>query len=527
MNGNEAPTNLSFGQVVLLLGIPWLAYFPVLDLGWLYDDAFNLLYVLKHPASAYITSPDAWRQLPFAMYTPLQMMSYEADLFVWGLAPVAFYIHNLVALSLVGVSFWLALRTWVADWAAALGALLFVLGPTSSVMAQQIMIRHYTEGFFFFFLALLLWRQRRTWRFGVALSALAFGASLFCKEFFVAGLAVFFFDSQGKLVERIRHIAPHIGILVLYAGVRSWMLGELGGSYGWHVAPEDLPLLAVTVLPRITGVLFLELWPGWLALGIWIAWRGEGKILIAALILALLACLPFVPVSTVIDSRYTLPLWAVISFAIAMVASGLHGRRAFALGAASLALALVSNRIDFSERMNLSRQMTVEQRVDGSVPVSAALRNPAAPPATMRSLIELSGITGERSFGDWFQDDISLCDGEIRGDVFEYDERDRALERRNVQALKTDVCPRYREESIDIELWREGDGVLWSFGPWRNGEWLVMVEDHTSVWAVPPEGGFFFPDVDHLRLRVGFRSEDGWASWTPWMDADISKGSWP
>ena len=136
------------GAIAILLltsaAATWGLYGRVLRLWWTNDD-FYALHVLhgRSLAEAFL-SPGVWRQS--RMFTPLLMLSFDADLLAFGLRPEAFYAHQLVALAAAAAALVAVLRLWLPWTLALLAALLFLAGVPTIAWAQELLVRHYAEG---------------------------------------------------------------------------------------------------------------------------------------------------------------------------------------------------------------------------------------------------------------------------------------------------------------------------------------------------------------------------------------------
>ena len=85
----------------MLASAVFVLYGRTVRLWWTFDDLFHAHFLLTHSPLGYRFSPEVWGRLPFRMFTPLQFLSYHADLALFGLQPERFYVHQLLALALM------------------------------------------------------------------------------------------------------------------------------------------------------------------------------------------------------------------------------------------------------------------------------------------------------------------------------------------------------------------------------------------------------------------------------------------
>lgn len=131
--------------VVVLICLPWLLYGDALELWWSEDDYFQIRYTAEHSPAAYTFDPAVKAKLPNRVLSPLLFASYDLDLALAGLEPAAFYAHQHAALGLAALALYGLLRLWLGARWAALGGVLFLLGPPIASLAPLLMVRHYPE----------------------------------------------------------------------------------------------------------------------------------------------------------------------------------------------------------------------------------------------------------------------------------------------------------------------------------------------------------------------------------------------
>lgn len=220
-------------------------YGDAIEQWWTLDDPFHLHFLATHDLS-YLWTPAIWRELPFRMFTPLQFLSYELDLALFGMSARAFYAHQLVALIAAIIATMLAFRRFVDPHSALLLALITAAVPPLNAWVLQLMTRHYVEGLMFAALAVYL-RYDASDRIA-RLAPVAYLAAMLCKEVYVSLVVALLILERGSLERRIRTLTPFGIMLAAYLVGRWWMLGTLGGGYGWIIPPSQW-LGAIVLLP--------------------------------------------------------------------------------------------------------------------------------------------------------------------------------------------------------------------------------------------------------------------------------------
>ena len=130
----------------LLFICSFLLHAKVLDGWWWQDDATILVHAISHPHASYFYRPDHWRELVVTSFTPWLSAVFAIDHAISPWNPGFHYAHHLVSLASCAslLTLWLWTRCGAA-LAFAIGAL-FLWGAPTSLIAQQLMTRHYAEG---------------------------------------------------------------------------------------------------------------------------------------------------------------------------------------------------------------------------------------------------------------------------------------------------------------------------------------------------------------------------------------------
>lgn len=526
-----------------LLAALLLLYHQVLRLWWTHDDVFVLHYLSEHRPWQYCLEPQVWRQLPMRMLTPLLFLSMHLDLGLFGPDPRAQYAHQLAAAALAFLAFYAVLRLWLPPVTAALGTGVALAGAPAASLMQLPTTRHYLEGLLLAALSIVLFvralrRPAREARLpspplavALSLSALCYLAASLAKEVFVPLVLFYPWLAPGGWRRRLRLSAPHLGAFLFYLGWRLYMLGTLGGGYGWSVGAADLPRLAAALplkmvramvgpSPRAGTLLLVALVAGAVA-----ACYRRPRAALLLLAAAAAATGPILPASTEMEPRWAFPLWLILAAALAFgcdrLARGPRGSRATAvlLAGVTVIAAVAANRQSWAESYAAAERTSVENRALLVLPAGEYLRHPAGPPASLHELQWFrQAYLRQPPGGGWFFDDLFLCALPPAARVREYDPRSRRVEdvTGRVPRLRAAHCGSIREDApLSADLLLAQGNLRWRLGPYTTGTWSLVVAGGQDAYPVPPAGGFQVPALSAVTLRVHYASPAGWHTYSP------------
>ena len=543
MSWKRAVPDLALAVALAALG--WAVYHRALGLWLTYDDFFHLHYLYRSTPGEYLLVPEVWQRLPFKMITPLLFLSLDLDLALFGLDAHGFLLHQLASFALCVAALYLVLRLWLPRSWSAFATVLFSLGPVTVSIAPLLIVRHYVETTLLSLIAVGLYvlavrdDRRRTASTLSAASAVLYLLAMLAKE--IAVPLIFFFPllPEGTLRRRLSLAIPHAAAFLLYIGYRFYMLGTLGGGYGWVVDILDLPRLALHLPGKIGAELLGHPSPaswamlGALLLGLLLAvLKGRAAALLIG-ISALLALLPILPVSTEMVPRYALPAWLVVVLAFPFGVRALLDRggkaRLAAIGLALIAAAgtLVAH-LDAREATfaRLDR-MSAEGRAFVEMGPGELLRNPLSPPATMGELNWLkTDILKKQSGSGWFYDDLFLCLNPQPGRVWSWVPADRRVEEMtpNLSALRRRLCSSIREGApLTLEIQAVGRTLHWTLGPYKEGRYSFVLGNGIQAFEMPAVGGFQLRQAGALSLRVKYQSPEGWTTYSPELAMNFSR----
>ena len=523
-------------------------------LWWTYDDAYLLHVAIANDAPGYLLDNDYWRNAPGRMFVPPLVGTYEALFAAFELDARWWYVAQLALLAAAAVALFAALRMYLSTVAACAGALLFVAGPPLCSVATQLMVIHYPQAILLGALSAIAFvRALRRDRYGwsIVSAALCFAAIL-AKEIAVPLPFALLLLPDRDLRTRVRFAVPHFAALIAYFAWRWWAIGTPLGGYGWAVSIADLPALLASLPWKIVqawagarlevGLVLIGLvvliaverrrpagWPGGVPPPFGAqAWTPAGQpartpAFLAALILAVG---PIVPVSKEMQDRYAVVPWLVVAVAFAAGAERL--RRRDVVLAVTAVLALIANRQEWRAEYAKSIRMSDEARVFVELPADALLRTPIVPPAAMGELNWLrTGHLGRPPGASWFYDELMLCaQPELVGTkrVFQYDAARREVVEvtSSIASVAEKHCGGIRSSAPLSTEFHFKDGVLrWTFGPYRDGRYRVIIANGIQAFDVPREDAFRLPDLPGLTLRVRYDSPQGWVTYSPDIALDF------
>jgi hypothetical protein len=506
----EKRADAAAGAAVLALVA--LLYWRVVSLWWLLDDAFHLHFLREHPGFAYLKR-SAFDELPFRLFTPLLFLSLDADARLTGLNPAAFHLHQLIALGMAAIVAYAVFRQWLEPLPAFAGTALIVAGAPLCTIAQELMLRHYVEGFALAGVAVLLYVQglRRKSNMLTIAAACAFLLAAFAKEIFVPLPFAMLALPEASMSRRIRAAIPQGVALLLYLALRRLALGTFGGGYGWAVDAADLPMLASRMPRELAKRLFITPYVA----------AAVGAVLVVAIVflarrarlapltfagLVVLALAPVVPVMKAFEARYAFALWVVVAVTIVAGASCVESRSLrMSLLAVALVATLIANRFEWRTSMAAAERMSIEGRWFFAAPPDAVLRRPAIPPGAIGELAWLKTVSGRPAGARWFYDDIYLCSAPVKT-VHEFDSASGSVR----VVRPPNVCERAAHPARFAANFRYSDGVLrWTLGPYKDGQYRFIFADGVQAFDVPREESYRLPGARGLTLRIAHIAPGG------------------
>lgn len=530
------PTFAAIGSVAIVALAVAVLYGRAATLWWTYDDAYLLRIAGAAEVPQYFHDGAFWRGTPGAMFVPLLHSMYDAGVALFGLRPEAWHAAVLVLLAMAAAALGATLRMVTGPVPATVGSLLWVSGAAVCTLATQLMLVHYSIAILLMaaataaFLAAL---RRSSVRLSIAAAALYLGAML-AKEIAVPLLALLFLLLGRDWRARLRYLVAPACAVVVYFVWRWVMLGTILGGYGWAIEPHEMPALLLSLPVKLVRVWAGAALPVGLVavalvlIGAAAAMRSRRAVLIGLVTLAM-AVAPIVPVSKQMEGRYAVTawLWATAAFAIGL--QSLPRRWGHALAIAALAATLYANRQEWRVEYGRSERMSDEGRAWMRLRENDLLRLPAVPPAAMGELRWLKEVALRRARGaGWFYDDWYLCTAGVAGKrVFQYDETRGDVIEATADAQRTSqrFCGSIRGNApLEVAFDYREDTLFWTFGPYEDGRWRVIVADGLQAFDVPRDGGFRLPGVPGMTVRVRYESPAGWTTYSEEIAMDFARG---
>lgn len=483
----------SLSVLAVLAGAVVLLYRKSYRLYWTYDDPWFLHVALMRRWTEGFTHADIWRQ---NLFTPLLTSTFELFVATLWLEPRRWYAAQLVLLVALSFAIYAALRPHAEVIPAAAGALLFLIGPPIVNAAAHLGVIHYLEALLFVVLSYIAFARGRD-----KLSAALYFVAMLAKEIAVPLPGLLFLLARER---RVKRVIPHAVALAVYAAWRLLVIGLPVAGYGWEVDIKRAPASLASVFGIVSVVL--------IAIVAVIALRGANPRI--ALAGAFLAVAPILPVATEMQPRFVMMLWLWICAGFALAV-----KRPIVIGAV-LVLALIANRQEWAFQYTRAKRMSEEARVWVHERGDILLRNPAIPPGTMPELEWLKEDYFPHAKGSrWFYDDIYLCTHPVEGRrILEYNPQSRLVE--EVQAS----CPPIRNDApMTAAFEHRDDALVWHFGPYATGTWRLILSDGEQAYDVPRESAYRIGTAKQLALRIGYRSPEGWMTYSPEIALDFTR----
>ena len=225
-------------------GIVFAVYGHCIYAWWSFDDPQILKSAFLHPPQAYFFVPEVWKTFQPANLNPFILLSFDADLALFGLLPGGFYAHQLIILWMIAGMTYQLLRPWIGRFWAFVGPLLFIFTAPVTNASYQLMTRHYLEGLLFsifvFHCYFITLEKRRL--FWACLGGLCYFCAASAKEVYVVLPFILVLIPIGRWKKRLLCGLPYFALMGFYLLWRRYMLGTWVGGYGqpfevialWH-----------------------------------------------------------------------------------------------------------------------------------------------------------------------------------------------------------------------------------------------------------------------------------------------------
>ena len=426
-----------------------------------------------------------------------------------------------------------------------LAALVFLAGPPVALVAPQLGVRHYVDGLVLALAAVLSFRRAVegggvVW--DVAATACAF-AAMTCKEIYVPVVLLVLFLPEGTFVRRLRHAAPLLAAAAVYAGWRQVMLsGYVGGYAGRTPGAGELVRLAKRLLAQAGEVLFASATPrtrvllALLAIAFLVAAFRKGRGAAAgALVCAVLAFAPLLPVGESFQVRYAFLPWAFVAAGTAWTASVWSAGRGGRIAGAAVfvfaaAIAWPANRSRFTDVVRLGERSRTEATFFfEKAGAEDLLRLPVEQGSYYENLADLRR-EAVRALppGRAIFDDLFFCRHPAESlRAWGWNERTRSIEPLGSLPL---LCAAYAADTrenapLALRMSREKGVLSWAFGPYPAGVYSILLGDTLVRFDVPREGRILPVLPDDLVVTLRYESPEGWRTFSPALPLSLVNGS--
>lgn len=545
------------GLAALLCLLTFVIFGEVLSANWRSDDTQILAHALRHNVLDNFFNPEVWRQLSPANLTPWVVASFEIDLFLFGMSPLGFYLHQLVAISLVAIACFMLLRLWLDQRFAFAAALIFLLGLPATAAANNLMTRHYVEGLLFASLAVYFCvnylRNGRSKHLVFAIAAYVFSIS--AKEIFVPLVFLIPLLSEGPNRYRVKVFIAFVIVSAVYTLWRGLMLEGLVGGY---TAPSqflnvDYLMSILTFMVGIPALLLGDYWQGLavfysIALAL-VLLRNKRAVIVVLGVLAL-ELLPLVPIASTsgisYPGRYYLLIWFTFCFSwgfcfkaiedtLSNRITSTQSNLVFLTLVSVIAIYLITSKQDFSNAIATSNtefdvqaKFIWEGEDDKYFLPSSRLLNTFWFVRGLREMKEFD--SADTSMPNIILDEMFLS--ETTQPLYEFDSACKCMldvSGTLVGRIKTQQEITDPLGNMRVEMSFQNNVFKWNFGPYIDNDYYIF-SDYIGVVRFPNQGEFLFYDIEGpLEVRVGHFPENGLKTYSDVMiiEQGAPPVSWP
>src|SRR5207253_7723478 len=238
------------GVCGVLAATVFVLYRKILDLWWMYDDAYLIRMLRSTTLSATLHDRAFYAQLGRPIFNPLLMVSWKLDLQRFGLNTRALYFHQLIALAVLALLLYALFRLWSSRVASAAAAVVFLIAGPTLVVEPVLMVRHFIEGAVFAtaaVIAFVLALRRDSWCLAIT-SALLYFCGSAAKEVYAPLILILFAIPEKSAVQRFRFLLTHAIAAVVFVVWRILVIGSSVAPFG-ILPPPGKRVIAVITIP--------------------------------------------------------------------------------------------------------------------------------------------------------------------------------------------------------------------------------------------------------------------------------------
>ena len=538
-----------FLYYVLLLVLNLALYWTVLGGWWTIDDPALLRALIEHGVWRQFYDPAVWRAhypVPApGVLTPWVYLSLGLDYRLFGLHPMGFYAHHLLAHLLLIIVLYKVLEAYLKPNGAFWCSVLFSCSIPAASTVSLLQMRHYLEGMILALLSLLCFRkaiQRRALPYAI-LGACCYAASTTAKESYVLLPAVLLLLPGVHPWRERRYIYPFACIGLVYMAWRAYMLG----FHGMFDAYDDLLWFewklvgkALNAIPFHFGLDgSWQLILGLISLSPFLIYMYEkGGFWVLLRIFGWMGII-FLPLMQVLD--FTAPWYFNILCILLSTAAVFGIREVYFLGfkgrliavVACLSLSVAALYAFSNWKIMYDRYLNIRYRIEGQfVLENGGQQDMLVMPMERwwhyyESLAWLRSHVLNKGPGPIVCWNPSYCRSELQT----YRSLMYSVKKKKLVSW-SDPNKKPPLERLDItvnyRLGPYGEGILsWRFGPYSKGRYLMILGAMQSrVIAfglpMPPEGRFHFNLQEPLHFVVRYE-KDGRSIASPSLSIDPSR----
>lgn len=531
------PYLVCLGLALSLMMLVFILYGDALNGNWRADDPQILVHVVKYPLWQSFISPVVWQELSPANLTPWVVASFKLDMLLAGLAPSAFYIHQLLAIWLAAIAAMLLLSLWCNLRYCIAGTVLFLSGAPLVAVSNNLMTRHYIEGLVFAALALyfaVLFLRSNNTRF-LVVSCLLYALSMTAKEIFVPLVVFLPFLREGQGSARIKLFVSFAVFTVIYAIWRSYMLQNLIGGYA---SAEQLFTLtyvldALKLFLRIPFILLGAYWPlfaiSFLALLGTTAWLERWKLLVSFVVCGLILA-PLIPLAQTPEvfypGRYYLLIWFAFALSLPLLLNAIFTKFPGKFNIHALRSGSVIALLTLTTVLLFSQQSIRQQAASANTPFDVqanfiwnnSKQSYFLPSDHVlnaywfyRGLRDLKDLTQENASSPISVPDMLLLTEQSQP-LYQYDAQCQCMVdiSGSLAGLLEDHRSRVRPAGeLKVRFSFVNNIFSWNFGPYQGNNYYA-ISDFLGAIRLPQAGEVkLYYVATTLPLVIGYLSEDG------------------
>ena len=516
------------GSAAALIVLNVLLYRRIFGLWWTYDDANILRSIFEHPFLAPFFDYHVW---PQQLFTPLLHVAFSVQWKLFAFNTAHWYEMQMAIACVTTLLVYAAVRQFLDAKRSFVAAALFAAGPPLCSVITQISTVHYYLAILFCALAVVTYaRAVRTgsWPMTV-LSAACYLLAMLSKEVAIPLPLLLIALPLGDRRTRLRFGIGHGLVTILYFLWRYAVLGTFLGAYGWKIDAAEWPPLLARLPWRIVqgaagtgaaiGLTLVALMTLTIIAGV--RNRRTFGLLIAAI---LVAGVPMLPLAKEVNRRYIVVPWLAWSIAFAAATTRRDRRIAAVLLIAAPLLAVAANRREWGHEFPLRRRMSDEARFFFyAMPPNALLRRPMTPPAAMGEVKWLMLVRFPKPAGDWFYDDIFLCNGSVGSKrVYEYEGHGIVEITPRIPDIASRFCGSLRDAPLSATFRYRSPALYWDLGPYSDGRYTAVLGEGVQAFEIPRRDALNLErGIPGLGLRIRYDSPAGWTTYSPPLTLDF------